>query len=261
MHIGSTVGLCTPTVELDDGGGYTASKSQRWLWRNWQDYWGQVAALKAEGAQVVALLNGDVGDRNKHSAYQLVTVNRATLLRMMVDALQPVLDVADHIVIVRGTEAHTGQSAELEEALAKDIGAVPDVQAGTASWWYWEATLEQVRVAAAHHPGTNSMRPWTRGGGANRAAAMTMDSYYGQRWQPDLAIFNHVHHNEDSYDNHPLRAIFNRCFSLQTAYDHRSGRGLQRSVIGGLIVTIEDGSYDVDKPAYALPQRRPWKLT
>jgi len=31
-HPNSTVGLCPPEVELDDGGTYHASKAQRWLW-------------------------------------------------------------------------------------------------------------------------------------------------------------------------------------------------------------------------------------
>jgi hypothetical protein len=190
-----------------------------------------------------------------------VTVNRAVLLRMAVDTLKPVLDVADHVIIVRGTEAHSGQSAELEEELAQDIDAVPDDQAGTASWWLWEATLDGYHVLAQHHPGTNSTRPWTQGGGANRLAAMVVHAYYGQRWAPDLVIANHVHHNEDSSDNHPVRAIFNRAFSLRTAFDHRSGRGYQPVEVGGLIAQIRRGVLvDLDKARYALPRRQPWRM-
>ena len=259
-HIGSTVGLCPRRVQLDDGGAYEASKSQRWLLDNWIDYWGRVAALKKKSTQVIAVLNGDLCDRNKHGAYQLWTINRATLKTAVLDVLKPMLDVADYVIVVRGTEAHTGDSAELEEWLADDIGAVKDEQAGTASWWYWEATVGGVNIAAAHHPGTNSTRPWTQGGGANRLAAMAVANYYGQPWQPRLVICSHVHHNEDSFDNHPVRAIFNRAFSLRTAYDHRSGRSLQAASVGGLIVDIKDGVIDVDKPAYKLPQRAPWKI-
>ena len=263
LHIGSTVGLCPRRVELDDGGTYEPSKSQRWLLECWQDYWQQVAARKRKKTRVVVLLNGDLADRNRHSKYQLVTINRAVIQRMMLDILEPVLEIADAIIVVRGTEAHVGGSSEMEEWLAADIDAIRDEHYGTASWWCWEAALEGVNVVAAHHPGTNSGRPWTRGGGANRAAAIVMDNYYGETWQPDLAIFNHVHHNEDSYDNHPVRAIFNRSFSLRTAYDHRSGRSLQASVIGGLIAELKDGEIvgEIEKPHYKLPRRAPWKLT
>lgn len=262
-HIGSTVGLCPRRVALDEGGAYESSPSQRWLWRAWLNYWEQVAANKAAlpGSKVVAVLNGDLCDRNRHGHYQLWTINRATLKKAVIVALEPVLEIADYVIVVRGTEAHTGESAEMEEWLADDIGAVPDAQAGTASWWYWEATLGGHNVALAHHPGTNSTRPWTMGGGANRAAAMAMATYYGQRWQPELVVFNHVHHNEDSGDNHPVRAVFNRAWSLRTAYDHRSGRSLQQAEVGGLIVTLQDGEdVGVRKMAYKTQARKPWKI-
>ena len=263
LHVNSTVGLCAPTVALDDGGSYNASQTQRWLWRRWNEYCDRVRAAKAaHDARVVLLLNGDLADRNSHGAYQLIALNRAALLRAAVNVLQPALDIADAVIVVRGTEAHVGESAELEEELANDIGAVRDEQAGTASWWVWEATLDGYNVMAQHHPGTNSTRPWTQGGGANRLAAMVMHEYYGQRWTPRLVITNHVHHNEDSYDNHAVRAVFNRAFSLRTAYDHRSGRGFMVGDVGGLIAHIERGELlDLDKPRYELPRRKPWRMT
>jgi hypothetical protein len=261
LHIGSTVGLCPRRVALDDGGAYEASKSQRWLWSCWQDYWEQVKALKDEGVKVVAVLNGDLCDRNKHGHYQLFTTNRATLKGAVLDTLKPQLDVADYTIVIRGTEAHTGESAELEEWFADDIGAVRDEQSGSASWWYWEATIEGHKLAMVHHPGTNSMRPWTMGGGANRAAAITTYNYYGQRWQPELVVFSHVHHNEDSLDNHPVRAIFNRAFSLRTAYDHRSGRSLQQAEVGALILALTEGEpIGVTKVQYKTLARKPWTL-
>ena len=262
-HIGSTVGLCTRRVALDDGGAYEASKSQRWLWSRWRAYWQRVAELKTErGAQVVALMNGDLCDRNRHGHYQLWSINRASVKAAVLDCMQPLLDVADLVVVVRGTEAHTGESAEMEEWLAGDIGAVPDEQAGTASWWYWEATLGGYNVVAAHHPGTSSTRPWTQGGGANRRAAMLMAEYYGQRWQPNLGIFGHVHHNEDSFDNHPVRCVYNRAFSLRTAFDHRQGRSTQGVAVGGLIAEIDAGELrNLYKLRYPLPRRKPWRMS
>ena len=39
LHAGSTVAICPPRVQLDDGGEYHASKAQRWLWERWKDFW------------------------------------------------------------------------------------------------------------------------------------------------------------------------------------------------------------------------------
>ena len=107
LHVNSTVGLCAPTVALDDGGSYSASQTQRWLWRRWNEYCDRVQAAKAaHDARVVLLLNGDLADRNSHGAYQLIALNRAALLRAAVNVLQPALDIADAVIVVRGTEAH-----------------------------------------------------------------------------------------------------------------------------------------------------------
>ena len=38
LHAGSTVALCPPKVQLDDGGKYEASKAQLWLWECWLDF-------------------------------------------------------------------------------------------------------------------------------------------------------------------------------------------------------------------------------
>ena len=43
LHCGSTVGLHPPEeTPLDDGGAYTPSKAQGWLWSHWLAYWKRV---------------------------------------------------------------------------------------------------------------------------------------------------------------------------------------------------------------------------
>jgi hypothetical protein len=260
LHINSSVALCPPVMVKDDGQTITPSKSQQWLWKNWLNFWATVKTLKTEyNAQVTAHFNGDGVDINRHSKFQLMTFNDADILRWALGVLQPARQVADIIFIERGTEAHTGGSGYLEEQLAQSINAERD--AVTASWWYFEGEAEGLRYVVTHHPGTNSLRPWTQGSGANRAAAMVVDAYYGDAWQPHLAIFGHVHHNEDSGDNHPVRAIFNRGWTLKNAYDYRGGRGIQKSVIGGIIVIVDGTRYIVKKMAYELPRKKPWTKT
>jgi hypothetical protein len=39
LHVNSTVALCPPTVELDDGGTYHHSRTQAWIWNRWIDFW------------------------------------------------------------------------------------------------------------------------------------------------------------------------------------------------------------------------------
>jgi hypothetical protein len=59
LHTNSTTGLCTPYFE-HEGGQHKANAGQRWLWRNWLDYWQVIANLKANTSlPVLAIINGD----------------------------------------------------------------------------------------------------------------------------------------------------------------------------------------------------------
>jgi hypothetical protein len=244
----------------DDGQIIYPSKTQRWLIAHWLETWRQVDRLKTEyNASVHTHINGDWLDINRHSKYQLIDFNDDTVIQWGVQVIKPLRDVSDVIFVERGTEAHTGGVGHLEEQAARIIGAEKNPNTGRSSWWYFEGEAERFRYVVTHHPGTNSMRPWTQGGGANRAAAMMTAAYYGQSWMPQLAVFNHVHHNEDSYDNHPVRAIFNRAWQVNTAYSHRIGFGKYRSIIGSTLVVVSGASYRVHKFIYELPRGKPWK--
>jgi len=255
-HVNSTVGLCPGPIDRDDGGIYSPSKSQEWLWDEWLKFTKRIKKLRGI-KRLYLIVNGDWCDVNNHSSFQLITSNPATIVEAMIDAIKPVQNLADRVYVIRGTETHVGGAGYLEEMAASYIGAEKDPNnPNNHSMWLLEGTFERVNVLATHHPGTNSMRPWTQGNGANRAAAMVMDYYYESKWKPDLAVFNHVHHNEDSFDNHPVRVIFNRCWTLKNAFDFRIGFGIKREALGGLIVTADGGEYEVIKHKVVVPERK-----
>jgi hypothetical protein len=256
LHVNGTPALCPPIFERDGTGAYYPNKSQEWLWDCWLDFWTRVYRIKKRTNQkVIVVLVGDLVDINKHSKYQLISPNPSEILDATETVLLPALDTADSIYVIRGTEAHTGGVSWLEEQLAKNIGAESDEVAGTHSWYWLPLQVEGTRFGFAHHPGTNSTRPWTRGNAANRAAAMVMDAYYSDDERPDVAVFGHVHHDEDSYDNHPVRAMFLTPWALHTAFDARCGRAFTTPQVGGNIFVIHENDYDLHKIRYK-PERR-----
>ena len=245
----------------DDGQVIYPSKSQRWLREQWLDLWRRIDRLSTElNAPIHSHINGDWVDINKHSKYQLIDFNDDTIVQWGIETVEPLRKVSDVVFVERGTEAHTGGVGHLEEMAARLIDAEKDPNTGRYSWWYFEGECDKLRYTVTHHPGTNSMRPWTQGGGANRAAAMVTYAYYGAAWMPELAIFNHVHHNEDSYDNHPVRAVFNRAWQLDTAYSHRLGFGKYKSTIGATVIIVNGARWELKKIEYALPRAQPWKI-
>jgi len=259
LHINSTIALCPEVFNRDDGGLYYPSPTQKWIWNSWLDFWGRVRKLKKKlRAPVYSVLNGDLVDVNSHSHYQIISLNEFDVIDNAIRAIKPALDVSDYTFVVRGTEAHVGGSSWFEEQIAKEIGAERDAKCNTHSWYWLEMELEKVGFGFAHQPCTNSFRRWTQGAAANRQAATLVYNYFGEDWYPEVCCFGHFHHDEDSFDNHPIRAIYLPPWAAHSSYDKRT-RAWEIPKIGGNIFVIEDGKYDLEKVRYRPKRRSPWR--
>src|SRR3990167_1222564 len=76
LHCGSSTALCPPTVTLDDGGVYAASKAQRWLWESWLVFWRRAASLcKQHNARLIFVHNGDLTEGEHHGTTQILSGN------------------------------------------------------------------------------------------------------------------------------------------------------------------------------------------
>jgi len=267
-HANSTVGLCPSSFKLDDGGLHVASERQRWIWGRWLAFWRSVQNVKEHtGWPVTSIILGEIVDdlNHKHKTTQVITNNKADIIRLGETTLAPVLETADNIVVLRGTEAHSGPSACLDEILAENIGAERSPQ-GTYSWWQYRAVYDGVVIDAAHHPGTRTLTPHTAGNEANRLASKIFYEYgkeniirsrSGQEmvpW-PHLVLRGHNHRPADSGDNqpggHPLtavRAIITPSWQVGTAFGYRLGG--DTLPIGGLIITCKDARFKVHKIYY-----------
>lgn len=264
MHSGSVVGLCPPRFTLDDGGDYVASKAQRWLWRNWLDYWQRIANLKADTSlPVVAIFNGDAHDGPAHhNTPQTISRNENDQLRIAVEVVQPALEVADKVFVIRGTESHVGANAWREEALANDIGAEPSPE-GTASWWHLYAEFGGVTFDCQHHPESGSMRPWTAGGEVNRIAAILMYEYASTGDKPpQIAIRSHRHSFRDSGTTHPIRVFQTPPWQLATAFvKTRVAAAGKINAVGGLWFVCKRGEVTAwDKVEYRPARSKPYKV-
>lgn len=257
MHVNSAVGLLPPDARLYDGQFVVPSQSQKWLWARWLDYWRAVehiaSRLKAE--KISAVFNGDWGDMNTHSAFQLLEPeNTDVVLDWMKAAVKPATQLCgNQIYVVRGTEAHVLGSGWLENRAAKEIGAQVCAPTGLPSFAVLRLLIEDVRILTAHHPMTNGRVRWTNGSAANRAAASIALTYYDAPERLNLAVFSHVHHAEDSYDNQPVRVIFTPPWCLVDNFGARLGEGLGVTQIGGLIVAVDGNRFRVFKQFYKTP--------
>lgn len=262
LHCGSTLGLCHPDGQrLDDGGHYRPSVAQGKLWGCWLDYWQTVKDRLRTGDQLIVALNGDLVDGDHHGTAQIVSRSLAAVQHeITMRVLEPVLALKPSaIVVIRGTEAHVGKSAEFEERIAAELEAVREPSTGARSWWHFQADSEGVVIDLAHH-GKLGTLPWTRPNAtAQLASRILIASAKAGVKPPDVAIRSHLHQWADSGDNYPVRVIQIGGWQLSTAFVHRIAAGSMPE-IGGVILTCESGNLSVEKVKYEWARPKPWKL-
>lgn len=259
VHCGSTLAPAPPEgVRLDDGGRYSPSKVQLWLWDRWESYWGEVGEIQTRlKADLQVGLNGDLFDGPTHHRTTQVISSHPEPQQYLAQrvfgvpqALKP-----SKVYIVRGTEVHVGPSGATEEAFANQIGAEQNEETGRWSWWHLRLAIHGVRFDLQHH-GRMGQRPWTKLNVVSNLAAQIFYEHAARgELHPHLAIRSHYHTHADTHDAHPTRVIATPAWQLKTAYAHRVVPEAL-SDVGGVIVTVyPDGQYEVKTKLYraALP--------
>lgn len=255
VHAGSTVAVCPPTIELDDGGFYQASRAQQWLWQGWLGYWEWIEGLRdAHAASLYTVFNGDLVDGNHHGTTQILTGN-PTAQAAVWDELVKVPNrlAPDKMFIVRGTETHVGPSASSEERIAlgllrdgRPIQKDPDTD--RASWWHLRMEIEGRRLSFAHH-GRAGQRPWTEQNAVTLLAKEIFlrhceDDAWEERQAmtfPHLVVRSHFHRHWDSGPKAcPTRVIQLPAWQLATGYVHKK-HPETRADIGGCAFLVRDG--------------------
>jgi hypothetical protein len=253
VHTNSTLGLCPPYVELDDGGQYHASNFQLQLWERWLDYVGTVSELSlAHDAPVFTVFNGDITDGDHHNTSQIVTRNKATMQKIAYKALSPLIDVSDKVYVVRGTPSHTGGAGAKEEEFAKDISAIRSAE-DVYSWQNLLLNVNGTIVDIAHHASMGRL-PWTSKNAANKIAAVSLFEYANRGMRlPHLVLRSHNHRHADSNDSYRVRAICLPGWQGKTEFINRLDATAIPD-IGGLIVLCEEGGrHEIVMKQYPFP--------
>lgn len=267
LHAGSVVGLSPAKVRLDDGGYYEATPAQNWLWQSYNQFWQRVEAVRDEHeAELYTVFNGDLVDGQVKHSTQIISGNMNAQAAVVNACMAIPLELKpDAVVIVRGTEAHTGQSACVEERIADGLRrdkrpVIGDPETGTASWWHFRAEIQGVRLDITHH-GRTGQREHTRAGAAIlHAHDILLSHVKNDEKPPHLCLRGHYHRFNDSGDACPVRVVTTGAFQLKTGYVHKVAADSMADV-GGVIVVIQDGAYTVEKVQFK-PSRGPvWRPT
>lgn len=264
VHAGGTTAVCPDKIVLDDGGEYHASKAQRWLMQCWKDYWRQIAEKRDElGAELYAVFNGDAVEGDHHRTTQIMSANPNAQAAAWNAAMSvPLALKPDHIVVIRGTAAHVGNSASAEERIADGMRrdkrpVVTEPDSGAASWWHWRPEIQGVRLDFTHH-GKMGRLARTRGSSMVLYAWDITDEHVKDGHPvPHLAFRGHNHKRGDSGTAAPVRVVATGAWQLGTEHVKKVAAD-SLADIGGASVVIDRGEYDVRQITYQ-PDRPIWR--
>ena len=257
VHAGGTTALCPDEVKLDDGGGYTASKEQRWLMQCWRDYWACIADKRAAlDAELYTVFNGDLVEGDHHNTSHIISRNLGAQKVAVAEILKiPLALKPEHIVIVRGTAAHVGESGSSEESIADGLKRdkrpiVCEPRTGNASWWHWRAELQGVRVDVTHH-GRMGQREHTR---ASQVVLYAHEIHLahtknGER-PPDLCLRGHNHKVADSFDACKPRVVATGAWQIGETDHVKKVQADSLADYQAVAVVIGQGEYEVHKKQF-----------
>jgi hypothetical protein len=121
LHTNSKVALCPPATELDDGGTYRLSRSQRWLWDCWQDFLQKVEAIKKDK---ILILNGDIADADIKDAHSRSTAVSCAIRRTPSGHRPACATKQSALYFAKGRRGQVGKAEILKKLIAEDLGAV-----------------------------------------------------------------------------------------------------------------------------------------
>lgn len=247
FHINSTTALSRPRFNLDDGGYYVASKLQKAIYSHFMAYVDAVRAAKESNPSrpLYAILNGEISDDLRHPSTQMISRNPHDCTRNAIETIMPLVELADKLIVTRGTEAHSGLSSWSDEMIAADLGAIPN-ETGQHAHGVFEGVIGGVRFRVQHHGYSSSNNRHLMTSAANRNAQRIMQNYarIGKPY-PDLVLFGHHHKPFDSEDLYHMRVMCLPSWQLTNSYGYRLGGDWLP--VGGIIVECDNGKYEIEK--------------
>lgn len=254
VHAGSEVAICPPRVSLELNGAFEANDLQRWIYDEWKRELDDVVALR-ERFQPDTFwlgLNGDLTDGAHHLAtnQEFVSIREDVHVQIATALL---LDLEDHVggfdsvVATRGTPAHVGKGAALEEWLLKDLAnlhgwPVAKDEARGSFTHYWARYEVGGYLIDQRHHGRTGQRAHTRASYARLYAQdIEFEHLIDEARPPDIAVRSHKHTAHDSGRDPGRRTRLLQLPCLQAATEWVHSKSFEKmSDLGMFLLLIEE---------------------
>lgn len=238
-HCGCQMGLIPRDgVVVDGGGAYYPSPMQQKLWTWWEVFWGEWVPRVTKREPYAVVVNGDPLEGNHHGAVSQITHNLKDQGEIAYQCFKPIAKKAEGgFYMLRGTEAHGGQSGADEEELAKRLGAISDRDGRHARWELWKR-LGPYLCHFTHHVGTGPTAL------LNEVRLAFMDAGLMGLKPPNVVVRGHQHYFMEervSSKNGYCIGVVVPGWQLKTPHSYRLARARNsQPEVGGLLIRVGD---------------------
>jgi len=254
-HFGDQLGLCPPKVRLDAGGIYTQNRIQQKIWKHWLSFCNEFIPKVTKGENFILVHNGDVIEGVHHRATHQITQNLKDQENIAVEVLEPLVSnpKCKKFYIIRGTEAHSGASAECEERIGERLKAVKDIDGNYTRYILWlRFGTHKILVNFAHHIGTTSSSAYESTAVFKELIEAYTEAGRYKLEPPDIVVRSHRHKflstTVAGYNTNAI-SVVTPAWQSFTPYMFRNLKGrVGLPEIGGLV--IKEGE---EVPLYIRP--------
>jgi hypothetical protein len=225
---------------LDDAGTYMPSEFQQVLIGYWEEFWNEFVPDATHGEPFAVVHNGDAIDGVHHNSVTQISNNLRDQAAIAKGLLKPIVNMCEgRYYHIRGTEAHVGKSAQDEERLAEDLGAVKNSQGQHARYDLW-IQVGQGLVHLLHHIGTTGSQAYeSTAVHKELVESFTEAGRWGQR-PPDIVVRSHRHRMIETNiptEHGKARAVVTPAWQGKTPFVWKiPGGRLCQPQFGGLVI-------------------------
>lgn len=243
LHCGCRGGLMTrEPFQLQDGGTYSPSATQLAIRDAWDEFWGTWVPEVTKGEPFDLVINGDAVEGVHHHAVSQISHNVEDHVNLAYEVLKDPVTNAESAYLIRGTEAHVGQSGHLEEALARRLG-VKGTRTQKSRWELFYS-LGGKLLHFTHHIG---------GGGAASSTSPTKReltaAWFDAAQTAQKPVSYVVRSHRHSYDEHRwasesgyVGGVITPAWQAKGGYAYKASCRNATTQLGGIL--IRQGSHD-----------------
>lgn len=261
-HCGCQLGLCPPEgARLDNGGTYQPSTFQRKVWSWWHEFWTEFVPEATKGEPFAVVHNGDAIDGSHHNSTTQISHNLTDQSRIATTCLAPIVRRCEgRYYHIRGTEAHVGKSAQEEERLAAELGAIPNKEGQHARYELWKMVGPRL-VHLLHHVGTTGSQAYEATAVHKELTESILEAGRWDRKRPDLIVRSHRHRYIETTiptASGACRAAVTPAWQGKTPFAWKiPGARLAEPQFGGLVIRYAHGELFVRPFVRSLEREEP----